>query len=141
MPDPRTQTDSKPRHPTGAAASRLRSALCRVLMALFVLPLLAALERFYRMLDKVLSGSGMEHCCTLHGVRFTWLGVLIFLCGMAFAAAVAALFEWRERRAWRAFERKFGLRPAGKPREDGRQGESVHDPSFFGYRDADHGGD
>lgn len=73
----------------------------------------------------------MEHCCSVEGVPFNYLGVFILLCGVATVVLLAVALQIRDWLLRRDFERKYGvkvpLEASGPPASSGPDyGPSLH---------------
>ncbi|MCE2948225.1 MAG: hypothetical protein LXA50_14285 [Betaproteobacteria bacterium] len=88
--------------------------------------------------ENVLSGGGMDHCCTIIGVPFNNVALLVLLGSAAAGLLVASALELRELRLRREFERKHGVKLEAQRRSSGSS-DAATGPSFYGY--PDHGGD
>jgi hypothetical protein len=60
--------------------------------------------------QKVFNGAGLEHCCTIEGVRFNYISVFVLLCAIAVALLVAATLQVRDWLIRRDFERRYGVK-------------------------------
>ena len=59
---------------------------------------------------KVLAGEGLETYRTFWLVEFNWIGFLVAMGALVVALIIGLFLAWREERAWRDFERKYGAR-------------------------------
>jgi hypothetical protein len=108
-----------------------------LLLALVVLAL--AFGWVAKVAQKVFSGAGMEHCCSIEGVPFNYLGVFVLLCGVATVVVLAAVFRVRDWLLRRDFERKYGVKAPASAEHSPPFGGSDSGPSFHGidYSDDD----
>jgi uncharacterized membrane protein len=113
-------------------APKLRCAPCLALLLLGVVVLLVASTRIALVTQKVFSGAGMEHCCSIEGVPFNYLGVFVMLCGLAAGFLVAAALYVRDWLLRREFERKYGVKVPASIGERARSGGSDGGPSLHG---------
>jgi hypothetical protein len=103
-----------------------------------VLGLAMASGRVTVTFQNVLSGGGMDHCCTFIGVPFNNAAFLVLMGGAAAGLLVAIGIDLRERRLRRQFEHRYGVKLEAEKRSTGSS-DSATGPSFQGY--PDHGGD
>lgn len=83
--------------------------------------------------QKVFTGAGLDHCCTIEGVRFSYMAAFVLLCGIALALLVAGVLQFRDWRMRREFERRFGVRlPASRSTgsADSTSGSSFHGAEY-----------
>lgn len=123
--------------------SHLKSTLpkmkCTPLLVALVTGLLLLVVMYShveRIVTKVVSGAGMEHCCSIEGVVFNYTGVFLLLCG-ALAVLVLSLVFWvRDWLLRTDFERKYGVKlPAS--RRGTAQVDGPDFPSMHGYQHRD----
>lgn len=83
--------------------------------------------------EKVFTGAGMEHCCTIEGVPFNYLGIFVLLCGVAAVLLIALAFQVRDWLLRRDFERKYGVKVPASTAESPSYSGSSYGPSLHGY--------
>ncbi|MBI4986131.1 MAG: hypothetical protein HZC24_12545 [Rhodocyclales bacterium] len=89
--------------------------------------------------ERVFSGAGMEHCCTIEGVPFNYIGVFVLLCGVAIVVLLAVTFQVRDWLLRRDFERKYGVKVPPEASGPANSGSQDYAPSLHGveYHDGD----
>jgi hypothetical protein len=111
-----------------------RCTSCAAFLLLGFVLLVVLSGRVALVVEKVISGAGMEHCCSIEGVPFNYLAIFSLLCGVAVALLIASglqLHNWLVRRD---FERKFGVKvPAMTRDKSSVNGGSDYSPSMHGY--------
>lgn len=124
-------SDSKP------TARKPKCSPC-LITALGGMVLLAVVSaRVATVVEKVFSGAGMEHCCTIEGVPFNYLAVFVLLCGVVAVLLFALVLQVREWRVRRDFERKYGVKVPASSRETAAYGDSTGGHSLHGYEHHD----
>ena len=90
------------------------------------------------MVEKVFSGAGMEHCCSIEGVPLNYHAIFGLLCGVVLALLVVAGLQVHDWLARRDFERKYGAKipPASGDKSSAACGSNFS-PSMHGYEHHD----
>lgn len=116
-----------------------RCTYCLVLLLLLGLVLLVVLAgRVLLVVEKVFSGAGMEHCCSIEGVPFNYYAIFSLLCGVALALLIVAGLQLRDWLLRRDFERKYGAKiPSATGDKSSAGGGSDFSPSMHGYEHHD----
>lgn len=86
---------------------------------------------------KVLTGAGMEHCCTIEGVPFNYLGIFVLLCGAVSALLLILALQVRDWLLRHDFERRYGVKVALSTEKSASYSGSDHGPSLHGYEHHD----
>ena len=74
-----------------------------------VLWLLGGLGFFLRVLDKVLTGHGLDYYTTFWGVQFNYIGALtVFICG-AVLFVISPVIYWFSTMEERSFKKKYSI--------------------------------
>lgn len=84
-------------------------------------------------IEKVLTGAGIEYCCTIAGVPFNYLGLFVLLCGVASVLLLALAFHVRDWLLRRVFERKYGGKVPASTNKSPSYSGSDYGPSLHGY--------
>lgn len=90
-----------------------------------------------RIVTKVVSGAGMEHCCSIEGVAFNYMGVFVLLCGVFAVLVLSVVFSVREWLLRRDFERKYGVKLPTSRRESIQVDGPDFGHSMHGYQHRD----
>jgi hypothetical protein len=90
-----------------------------------------------KVVEKVVSGSGMEHCCSIEGIPFSYLAIFVLLCGVTAAFLVVLVLQIRNWLLRRDFERKYGVKVSTSTGEPARYSSSDYGPSLHGYEHHD----
>lgn len=83
---------------------------CPIIVGVGLLSMLIMYGWVSAIVQKVFNGAGLEHCCTIEGVRFNYVSVLVLLCAIAVALIVAAILQARDWFIRRDFERRYGVK-------------------------------
>lgn len=111
-----------------------RCTACTAFFLLGLVLLVVFSGRVAQVVEKVFSGAGMEHCCSIEGVQFNYLAIFSLMCGVAVALVVASLLQVRDWLLRRDFERKYGVKvPAATRDKSSFGGGSDYSPSMHGY--------
>lgn len=124
-------------HPR-SAAPKPKCAPCLATLFIGLVLLVVLFGRVATVVEKVFSGAGMEHCCTIEGVPFNYLAIFVLLCGAAAALFFALALHVRDWMLRRDFERKYGVKLPASTGEPVRSNGPDFGPSMHGY---DHDGD
>ncbi len=115
---------------------RCTSCLAFLFLGLVLLVVLAG--RVALVVEKVFSGAGMEHCCSIEGVPFNYHAMFSLLCGAALALLIVAGFQVHDWLARRDFERKYGAKiPPASGGKSSAAGGPDFSPSMHGYKHHD----
>jgi len=83
---------------------------CLVTFIVFGLWLLGSIGFFLRVLDKVLTGHGLDYYTTFWGVQFNYIGALtVFIVG-AVLIAISPIIYWLSTLEERNFKKKYGIK-------------------------------
>lgn len=89
---------------------------CLVLLLGLLVLAAAGFSWVVMVVQKVLSGAGMEYCCSVEGVAFNYLAVFVSLCGVLFALLFVGVLRVRDWLLRRDFERRYGVKvPKSRP--------------------------
>jgi hypothetical protein len=124
-------------HPQHTTAPKPKCTPCLVTLAVGVVLLVVLSGRVATVIEKVFSGAGLEHCCTIEGVPFNYLGLFVLLCGIAAALIFALGLHVRDWLLRRDFERKYGVKLPAQTSEPARSGGPDYGPSMHGYQHHD----
>ena len=86
-----------------------------------------------KVVEKVFSGAGMEHCCTIEGVPFSYFAAFVLLCGIAAVFLLGLVLQVRDWLLRRDFERKYGVKVPASAGEAARYSGPDYGPSLHGY--------
>jgi hypothetical protein len=86
---------------------------------------------------KVVSGAGMEHCCTIEGVPFNYVAIFVLLCAVATALLFAFILQLRDWKLRRDFERKYGVKLPSSSGKSTSSNDPDYGPSLHGYEHHD----
>lgn len=95
--------------------------------------LLVVSGRVVVVIEKVITGAGMEHCCTIEGVPFNYLGMFVLFCGVVAVLLIALAFQIHDLLLRRDFERKYGVKVSASTRTAPNYGGSDYSPTLHGY--------
>jgi hypothetical protein len=84
--------------------------VCTASLIVMVLWLLGGLGFFLRVLDKVVSGNGLDYYTTFWGVRFNYVGALVTFACIAVLFVSLPMIYWYSTREERSFKKKYGVR-------------------------------
>ncbi len=119
------------------SAPKTKCTPCWGFLLLGLAFILVVSGRVVVVVEKVLTGAGMEHCCTIEGVPFNYLGIFALLCGVLAVLLLALAFQFRDWLLRRDFERKYGVKvPASTGKSPSYSG-SDYGPSLHGYEHHD----
>lgn len=112
---------------------------CPIALVIGVLLMILAYGWVSTVVQKVFSGAGLDHCCTIEGARFNYISVFVLLCGMVLALLVAATLQLRDWRMRRDFERRYRVRVPPDRSRSTNSSDSTSSGSFHGaeYGDGD----
>lgn len=83
--------------------------VCFITLIVCFLVFLGSIGFFLRVLDKVISGHGLDYYTTFWGIQFNYIGALTVLI-VGFALAVLSpLIYWVGTAEERSFKRKYGI--------------------------------
>lgn len=122
-------------------APKPKYALCLVTLFAGLALLFVLFGRVVTVVEKVFTGAGMEHCCSIEGVPFNYLAVFVLLCGVAAVLVLAFMLHVRDWLLRRDFKRKYGVKLPASSREAVASSGPDNGPSFHGYRHHDREGD
>lgn len=120
-----------------STAPKPKCAPCLATLAVGLVLLVVLFGHVATVVEKVFSGATKEHCCTIEGVPFNYLGIFILLCGVAAALVFAVVLYVRDWLLRRDFERKYGVKLPASTNEPVRSGGSDFGPSMHGYQHHD----
>lgn len=103
--------------PTHLTDPKPKCRLCIGTLLLSLIALVLAASWVVMVIEKVFAGAGMEHCCTIEGVRFNYLGIFVLLCGLGVAVLFALIMQIRDWRVRKEFEQQYGLKIPAERRE------------------------
>lgn len=99
---------------------------CPVILIAGLLALVFMFGWVWLVTSKVFSGASLEHCCTIGGVAFNYIGAFVFLCGMVAALVVAGSIQVRDWLRWRREEQRYGVKSSELERSVQGAGQSRH---------------
>lgn len=106
---------------------------CPIFLVVGLLLMVVAYGWISTVVQKVFTGTGLDHCCTIEGVRFNYIAAFALLCGIVLALFIAGVLQFRDWRMRRDFERRFGVRlPASRSTgtADSTSGGSFHGAEY-----------
>lgn len=83
--------------------------VCTATLIVMVLWLLGGLGFFLRVLDKVVSGHGLDYYTTFWGVQFNYVGALMVFIFGAVLLAISPVIYWYSTMEERSFKKKYNI--------------------------------
>ena len=123
--------------PNATSAKKKNCMPCPLILAVGLLSLIVVYGWVSKIAHKVFNGAGLEYCCAIEGVRFSYIAVFVLLCSFAVALLFAAIIQVRGWLIRRDFERKYGVKLSSSSDRSSSTSDSNTGPSFHGYGDGD----
>jgi len=120
------------------SSPRPRCTYCVALLFLGLILFVVLSGRVALVVEKVFSGAGMEHCCSIEGVPLNYHAIFSLLCGVALALLIVAGLQIHDWLARRDFEGKYGAKiPSATGDKSSLADGSNFSPSMHGYEHHD----